>query len=424
MIDVTDRVRLEDRLREAQKLEAVGHLAGGIAHDINNALTAVGGFTEMDRAAAEDPTVKADARVVAEGVERASRLTRQLLAFAQRSVLKPQVIDAADFLGSIRGDLQRLVGSDVDVVVRSDGQPAPIHVDPGQFEQAILRLAERALDAMPGGGILTISIDRRPPGARTDAVALERPAAIVGPAIVVTVADTGRGLEPELREQAFEPYGASDEGGPGGLALAMVHGFVAQSGGEIELRSEAGAGTTVEIRLPEAIPPSAIPGPAVMAPSGLRDQGDAGAGPPGPAITVAADRADGGDETILVIEDEPAVAAFCQRVLAARGYTVVEATDGPAAIDIARRHPGTIRLILSDVLLPGMRGPEAVARIRAFHPEAAVLYASAFTAGAIVEDGVLPEGVALIEKPFRAEPLARRVREILDSGATAPTGSS
>jgi two-component system, cell cycle sensor histidine kinase and response regulator CckA len=388
-IDVTERMVLEGRLRESQKLEAVAHLAGGIAHDINNAL----------------PTVKSDARTVAEGVQRASQLTRQLLAFAQRSVLQPQVIDAADFLESLEGDLQRLLGTEVAVTVRAHARPAWVHVDPGQFQQAVMSLAENARATMPTGGRVTVTIGRRDaPAIVADDVVAARSPSIAGPIVVISVVDTGGGLEPELQGHAFEPYVSSGDHGPsGGLGLAMVHGFVAQSGGEIELDSEPGSGTSVEIRLPEAPQP---PPPERRAD---RRTGRADALP----------RSTGG-QTILVIEDEPAVAEFCRRILVSLDYQVILAGDGLSAIEAATTHHGPIDLILSDVILPGMRGPEAVAAIRMRYPAAAVLYASGFTADAITERGVLPDGVLLVEKPFTAASLAERVHVALRDRPTMP----
>jgi two-component system cell cycle sensor histidine kinase/response regulator CckA len=404
-IDVTERMVLESRLRESQKLEAVAHLAGGIAHDINNALTAVGGFTEMIEAGAEDPMVKSDARTVAEGVQRASQLTRQLLAFAQRSVLQPQVIDAADFLESLEGDLQRLLGSEVAVAVRAHARPAWVHVDPGQFQQAVMSLAENARDTMPTGGRVTVTIGRREaPAVAADDAATARSTSMAGPVVVISVVDTGGGLEPELQGHAFEPYVTSDDHGPGGgLGLAMVHGFVAQSGGEIELDSEPGSGTSVEIRLPEAAQPP---------PPERRAERRMGRADPLPRST--------GGQTILVIEDEPAVAEFCRRILVSLDYQVILAGDGLSAIEAATTHAGPIDLILSDVILPGMRGPEAVAAIQMRYPAVAVLYASGFTADAITERGVLPDGVMLVEKPFTAASLAERVAVALQDRRTTP----
>ena len=390
-IDVTARSLLEAQLQQAQKLEAVGKVAGGIAHDINNALTAVGGFTELIEAESDDPTVKADARVVADGVDRASQLTRQLLAFAQRSALRPQVIDAADFVDSMAPMLRRLLGTDVELIVRHDAGPTAVHVDPGQFEQAILHLADNALDAMPAGGTLTIATGRAEAGSGTASPSRAAGSAAAPRMVAISVTDTGTGIPIEFRDQVFEPFFTTKGRGPaGGLGLSMVHGFVAQSGGGVTLESTSGEGTTIEIRLP-----AASVQPAVGA--------------------VATPRLPGGHETILVVDDEPAVAAFARRALVGLGYQVLEAADGPAAIQAARTHPGPIDLILCDVVMPGMSGPEAIEMIRPGRPESAVLYASGYTADAIMDRGEVPAGVDLLEKPFTGASLAARVREVLDA---------
>ena len=384
-IDVTARSLLEAQLQQAQKLEAVGKVAGGIAHDINNALTAVGGFTELIQAESDDPGIKADARIVADGVDRASQLTRQLLAFAQRSALRPQNIDAASFIDSMAPMLRRLLGSEIELVVRHDDGPVSVHVDPGQFEQALLHLADNALDAMPDGGTLTIATGR--------ADSAQAP----GPMIGISVTDTGTGIPVEFRDQVFEPFFTTKGRGPaGGLGLSMVHGFVAQSGGEVALRSALEEGTTIEIRLPEAKAEPVVEGGASLRPTG-------------------------GHETILVIDDEPAVGTFARRVLTGLGYQVLEAADGPTAIQAARTHPGRIDLILCDVVMRGMSGPEAVEAILPGRPESAVLYASGYTADAIMERGEVPAEVDLIEKPFTGAALAARVREALDARPAAPS---
>jgi len=326
--------------------------------------------------------------------------------------LKPYDVDAAALLDSMTPDLRRVLGPEMSLVVRADVRPAFVHVDRGQFEQAILSLAERALDAMPGGGTLTITIARSeattaPAGPPEAHPATSHP----GPMIVLTVADTGHRMAIEREDQAFEPYALGDDGEQvGGLGLAMIHGFVAQSGGEVELRSVSGSGTSVEIRLPEVSEPA------------LRD-------PDGSARPSDGDEAMepvGGDETILVVDDEPAVAEFCRRVLSDLGYRVITAVDGRAAVEVAAGHAGRIDLILSDVIMTGMWGPEVVATIRASHPEAAALFASGFTADAITERGVLPDGIGLIEKPFTAASLAAGVRAELQRAASAAgsTGSS
>ena len=377
LIDLTKRAALEAQLRQAQKMEAVGHLAGGIAHDINNTLTAVGGFAELIEAQASDAEVRADAQQIAQAVGRAGDLTRQLLAFARRSVLEPQTFVVSAFIASIVPMLQRLLGTDITMHVEDHAPMAAVHVDPAGFEQALLNLAVNGRDAMPAGGTLTLRTSRRDGN------------------VVVTVSDTGVGIPEEFRDQVFEPFFTTKEQGKGtGLGLSMVYGFVTQSGGTVELRSSASGGTTIEIALAEVpytkgIEPSAAP---------------------------AADTH--GTETVLFVEDDETVARFGVRVLRRLGYEVLEAPDGDAAIAVAREHTEPIQLILSDVIMPGMMGPEAVRAVQAIHPEAAILFASGYTADAIADRGVLPEGVELLRKPYTAGELADRVRATLD-GRTA-----
>jgi PAS domain S-box-containing protein len=387
VIDVTQRSALEAQLRQAQKMEAVGQLAGGIAHDINNTLTAVGGFAELIEEGAEDPELQEYARTISSAVVRGGDLTRQLLAFARRSVLQPRSIDVSRFLASILPMLQRLLGSDVAVVVRTDAEDAAINVDPGQFEQAMLNLAVNARDAMPSGGTLSIATSRVAPADPAPGAG--------GPAeIVVTVADTGVGIPSDLQDLVFEPFFTTKQKGKGtGLGLAMVYGFVTQSGGKVSLRSVPGEGTTVEIRLPEALDvPVAVPRAAAAASSR-------------------------GTETVLLVEDEAPIALFGRKVLTSLGYRVLDARDGMGAVEIARSYPEPIELIVSDVIMPGMVGPEVVRAVRDLHPEAAVLYASGYTADAIADRGVLPKGVELVLKPYTAGEFAARVRAALDARA-------
>jgi PAS domain S-box-containing protein len=393
VIDVTDRAALEARLVQSQKMEAVGQLAGGIAHDINNTMTAIGGFAELIETATDDKDIETDARTISDAVRRARQLTGQLLAFARRSVLQPEVIEVTTFIASVQPIFQRLVGSGVEIRTRHEVSSASIRVDPAQFEQALINLVVNARDAMPTGGMLTIGTARRDVmGHHTG-----HDAADADSRIVVSISDTGIGIDPSLQAQVFEPFFTTKRRGAGsGLGLAMVYGFVAQSGGEVELHSAPNAGTTIEITLPEVF-----------------EQ-------PSPSPTRTGPTAVGGSEAILVIEDEPAVGEFVRRILMRLGYEVIGASDGRSAIALARAHRKPIRLILSDVMMPGMSGPEAVDAIRAIHPESAVLFASGYTADAISDRGALPAGVELIEKPYSAEELSLRVRSVLDGATTAP----
>jgi two-component system cell cycle sensor histidine kinase/response regulator CckA len=391
VIDITERTALEAQLVQAQRMEAVGQLAGGIAHDINNAMTAIGGFAELIETATEDEAIQTDARTISDAVKRARQLTTQLLAFARRSILQPEVIEVTTFIASIQPIFRRLVGSDIEIRMRHEVPKAAIRVDPGQFEQALINLVVNARDAMPGGGTLTIGTSRRDVMGHHTAP----DASDTGGRIVVSVTDTGTGIDRSLQAQVFEPFFTTKKRGAGsGLGLAMVYGFVAQSGGEVELQSTPNAGTTVEITLPEVFD----------------------APVQGPVGTGRAVR--GGNEAILVIEDEPAVGEFVRRILMRLGYEVIGAFDGKSAIALARAHRKPIHLILSDVMMPGMSGPEAVEAILPIHPESMVLFASGYSADAITDRGVLPARVELIEKPYTRRELALRVRAILDGAAT------
>jgi CheY-like chemotaxis protein len=303
------------------------------------------------------------------------------------------VIEVTSFIASVQPIFQRLVGSQVDVRTEHEVGSASIKVDPAQFEQALINLVVNARDAMPGGGTLTLRTARRDVMGHHTA----RQASDAASRIVVSVTDTGTGIDPSVQAQVFEPFFTTKLRGAGsGLGLAMVYGFVTQSGGEVELHSMPNAGTTVEIALPEVFEAT------TERPGRL-----------GPAIR-------GGSEAILVIEDETSVGEFARRVLTGRGYQVISASDGRSAIALARAHPRPIQLILSDVMMPGLSGPEAVEAIRAIHPEVAVLFASGYTADAISDRDVLPADVELIEKPYTADELADRVRTVLDSAASGP----
>ena len=388
-IDVTERAALEAQLREAQRMEAVGQLAGGIAHDINNALTAVGGFAELIEAKSQDESVREDAHTISEAVGRARRLTRELLTFAQRSVLQPKVIDIAEFMASLDPVLRRLLGPGIELISRRQATNARIRVDPGQFERAIMNLAVNGRDAMPRGGTMTIetirSTDRDPASSRSPRGSTETTW------IVITVSDTGVGIPPELQDMVFEPFFTTKERETGsGLGLAMVYGFVSQSGGHVELRSAPGVGTIVEIWLPETAETAPASQPGVR-PNQLE-----------------------GRETILLVDDELTVAQFSRTALTRLGYAVLVANDGTSAIEAARNHDGPIDLVLTDVIMPGLQGPDVARAVVSIHPEARVAYVSGYSADAITERGVVPPGVELIEKPFTADELGSRVRAILD----------
>ena len=385
-IDVTAALALEDQLREAQKMEAVGRLAGGVAHDFNNSLTAIGGFASLIASGSQEPETREAAQTILGAAKHAADLTRELLAYSRRSLLQPQIVDVNALVATVRPMLVPLLGEDVAVVLESRVSTAMVRVDPSGLERVLLNLAANARDAMAGGGTLTISTDRR----LADESADDPKASWVS----ISVTDTGVGIPTELHSQVFDPFFTTKMVGSGtGLGLAMVKGFVVQSGGEVTLRSESGQGTTIEILLPEVADtrsPQAVPSP--------------GLGPTGRG------------ETILVVEDEPAVAAVSFQVLSRSGYRVLLADSGQSAIGLLRAHTGPIALLLMDVILPDLRGPAVAEAAVTIHPESAVLFASGYSTEAIGRSGELPSEVDLIQKPYAPDQLLVRVRKAIERG--------
>jgi nitrogen-specific signal transduction histidine kinase/ActR/RegA family two-component response regulator len=392
-IDVTASLAMEEQLREAQKMEAIGRLAGGVAHDFNNSLTAIGGFASLIATDSQEPETRESARTILGAAQHAAILTRELLAYSRKSFLQPQVVDLSDLVTAVRPMLQPLVGENVSVVLESRGSTAMVRVDPGGFERVILNLAANARDAMPAGGTLTLAIDRK----STDETA-EAPAQRW---VALCVSDTGVGIPAELQSQVFDPFFTTKPVGSGtGLGLAMVKGFVLQSGGTVTLQSEPGSGTTIEILLPEV---------QAVTISGT--------------VPAAIQAAVGGEETILVVEDEPAVAAVSFQVLSRSGYHILLADSGESAIALLRAHTGPIALLLLDVILPDVRGPVLAEVAKTIHPESAALFASGYSTEAMGRRGDLAGEVDLIQKPFSPDELLARVRRAIDrtAGAAAPT---
>ncbi len=379
--DVTAIHAMEEKLREAQQMEAIGRLAGGVAHDFNNSLTAIGGFASLIASSTSEEETRVGAETILQASRRAADLTRELLAYSRRSLLKPQTIDVNELLVSVKPVVVSLLGPAVSLVIEADTPQALVRVDPGGLERAIVNLATNARDAMPDGGIVTISTraelaDASEPGQRW---------------ICISVVDAGSGIPAEAQSKVFDPFYTTKPVGSGtGLGLAMVKGFVIQSGGQVSLSSEPGRGTAIEIRLPEAVATSGVAAQPQVLP------------PPG------------GNETILLVEDDPAVAALGFRILSLNGYRVLLADSAGAALSLLRGHFERIDLFLVDVMLPDKRGPVLVDSARPIHPEAAVLYASGYSGEAMSRAGELPPGIDLIEKPYEPEELLTRVRSILD----------
>ena len=380
-LDLTEREAIAARLVEAQRLEAVGQLAGGVAHDFNNSLTAIAGFASLI-ASGDSPDPRLDARTIQGAAEHAATLTRQLLAFSRRVPLQPQPVDLRDFLVGMEPLIRSLVGETIQVRIETDRQPALVEVDPPSLEQAILNMAANARDAMPQGGDLTLTV-RSYPGC------LSNGAGEPEPHVAVCVSDSGSGIQPDTIERVFEPFFTTKPPGKGtGLGLAMVHGFTAQSGGHVVVSSPPGQGATFELHFPRAVgvvPPARVNAEPV-----------------------------GGSDSILFVEDDPGVASFGLACLRRLGYDVAPAMNGSQAVALAASRTEPFDLLLTDVVIPGMSGPELAAVIHRHHPSTAILYASGYSAEHVHEDAPGP-GAPLLEKPYSLAQLAFKIREVLDS---------
>jgi PAS domain S-box-containing protein len=376
--DLSHQKELESQLRQAQKMEAVGRLAGGIAHDFNNLLTAISGYSEFLASGIEDPRLKRHAEEIKKASARAANLTGQLLAFSRRQVLQPRVLDLNAVVSDMDSLLRRLIGEDVELVTMLEpGLPA-VQADPTQIEQVIVNLAVNARDAMPNGGSVTIE---------TASVVTDR-----GSFVELLLTDTGIGMTEEERQQLFDPFFTTKAGGTG-LGLATVYGVVEQSGGTIEVDSAPGMGSSFRVWLPSVEDaPEAVAATATSAPTA-------------------------GSETILLVEDETVVRQLVAEILETTGYTVLQAGDGPSALELLRRHADPVELLVTDVVMPGMSGPEVAKAVTAMRPGMQVLYTSGYTDQAIGHHGVLEPGIAFLQKPFSADDLTSKVRGLLDEPA-------
>jgi hypothetical protein len=392
--DITERRRLEAQLRQAQKMEAVGRLAGGVAHDFNNVLTAISGFAELlqRETAVDDPRYAKVLGIIRAG-DQAAALTRQLLAFSRRQMIRPRVLDLNDVIDEMQDLLQRLIGEDVELVADLDPALARVKADRGQLEQMIMNLAANARDAMPAGGRLTLETDNV---VLDDAFVQGHVGAVPGRHVRLTVRDTGHGMDKETQFRIFEPFFTTKELGKGtGLGLATVYGIVKQAGGYIWVESDLGCGTSFEIYL--------------AATEDAAEAADAPVISPGPA---------GGHETVLVVEDEEMVRVLISQALRLAGYRVLTAADGQEALRLAAEHAETIRLLVTDVVMPGISGPQLVDRLQPHRPDLRILYMSGYADSTIVRQQVLLAGHQFLQKPFTMESLLGRVRTLLDAAPT------
>ncbi|MCX6543383.1 MAG: PAS domain S-box protein [Acidobacteria bacterium] len=387
--DLTDEKQLQAQFLQAQKMETVGRLAGGIAHDFNNLLTVINGTADLASAdLAKDHPLRADLQDIHEAGERAAALTRQLLAFSRKQIMNPIVLDLRSVMADMRSMLQRLIGEHIKLVVKSATGVGFVKADPGQIQQVVLNLAVNARDAMPDGGTLTIDTRDVEIDASNGAVyPLLRP----GPHVMVTVSDTGAGMDAATRAHIFEPFFTTKPSGKGtGIGLATVYGIIKQSGGSVDVESEPGNGTTFTIYLPRVDNRISLEEP------------------------VSARALVTGTETILIVEDEEALAGVARRMLQSAGYQVLIAGNGEEALRVLAQCDGSVHLVLTDVVMPGISGPDLVARILVTHPKMKVLYTSGYTDDAILRHGVLDRVAHFVGKPYSVEELPRKVREVLD----------
>jgi len=389
--DITEHKKLEEQFRQSQKMEAVGRLAGGVAHDFNNMMTVVIGYSEflLSKLKKEDAEYTSVAEIMNAG-KRAASLTRQLLAFSRKQVLQPHVVNLNALITDLGKMLKRLIGEDIDLQVDLDSKLGAVRADPSQIDQITMNLAVNARDAMPRGGKITIE---------TADVELDDEYCRLhmevqpGPYVMLAVSDTGIGMDKETQSQIFEPFFSTKEEGKGtGLGLSTVYGIVKQSGGNIWVYTEPGQGTTFKIYFPRI----------EEATEAMKQE-------------EASDKSFRSSETILLVEDEEMVRDLAYKVLAEMGYIVLAASNGEEAIQICERHKGPIHLMLTDVVMPKMSGRELAEASVRLYPEMKVIYMSGYTDNSVTRNGMLEPGVNFVQKPFTLLSLTKKVREVLDA---------
>jgi nitrogen-specific signal transduction histidine kinase/ActR/RegA family two-component response regulator len=393
--DIEDRWLAEERLRHADRMESIGRLAGGIAHEANNQMTVILGSAEFLGRALKEETARGDLEHIRRAAKRTAAITQQLLAFSRRQVLQPQVLDLNGVVAALEPILQRALGEISQVKLRLAEDLHSVRADPGQLDQVLLNLALNARDAMPDGGTLAIETVNTTVDEHHATVRAVEPVA-PGAYVALVVTDTGTGMDRETMEHVFEPFFTTKPVGEGtGLGLATVYGIVKQSGGFVSVYSEPGQGTSFRIYLP-------------VAAGGPESGGDGARGLSG-----------GGHETVVVAEDEPAVRAILARALREYGYSVLEARDGAHALELAQRAPGPPDLVIADVVMPGMAGKPLAEEVERRWPGTPVLFTSGYTGADAVSRGLLEEGREFLQKPIEPDALAHHVRRILDARKVA-----
>ena len=387
--DVTAKKELEAQFLQAQKMESVGRLAGGIAHDFNNILTIINGTAEI--ALADRPpgdSVRTDLAHIHQAGQRAASLTRQLLAFSRKQILKREVLSMNTVVNGLENMLKRLLGADISLVCTLSQSLGLVRVDPGQLEQVLMNLCVNARDAMPTGGRLTIETHD---AHLDDTHAATHHEIVPGPHVLLAVSDTGMGMDKETQARLFEPFFTTKELGRGtGLGLSTVYGIVKQSGGTIWVYSEVGKGTTFKVYLPRV---DIVPEP--LQPVRLAARGES-------------------TGTIVIVEDDEALLQLSARILERAGYTVLTASTGARALELLATHQDPIHLVFTDVVLPGLSGPGLAAQIAQRHPETKVLYTSGYTDDAVLRHGVLDGQIQFISKPYSRTELTTKIQEVLD----------
>lgn len=385
-----EKERISEQFLQAQKMEAIGLLAGGVAHDFNNLLTVILSSCSfmVEELREEDPLLE-DVRQIESAGDRAVSLTRQLLAFSRRQVLQTEILDLHGILKDLDKMLRRLIGEDIDLNTKIDAELWKVVADPGQIEQIVMNLVVNARDAMPAGGKVTIEATNVE---LDEAYARSHDSVTPGPHVMLGVSDTGSGMDAATLARIFDPFFTTKEKGRGtGLGLSTVHGIVKQHGGHIWAYSEPGEGTSFKIYLPKAL--------------GTEQE-----------VTEVSDEVVDfrGRETVLVVEDEPAVLRLAVRVLERKGYTVLKARDGLEGETVANAHQGQIDLLLTDVVMPKASGKQLAEKLLVSRPDLKVLYMSGYTDNSIVHHGILDANTHFLEKPFSLNALAKKVREVLN----------